>query len=435
MKGIGGFEPCTSSVSTQGSALTASRLLDGHASGRAVVEPRLYGADRAGGMRRGKGSSKILFVINSLAGGGAERVFCTLLAHSGEYLRDRSVEVVLLDDDEEAYRLPADIKVTRLGCGHGLLASFWRLRAHMKATRPDAVVSFLTRSNMAAVAAARAIGVPSIINERVNTSAHFSTGRAAMLSRAMVRHFYGKASRILAVSHGVADCLVDDFGVDRTRVGVCYNPLDAEAIAAAARQEPAFPVTRDDIVCAGRLVPNKNFALAIEAFRQQADGALGKARLIVMGKGPLRDELQRQIDTAGLDHRILLPGFCENPHAVIARAGVYLQTSNAEGFPNTLLEAMFLGTPCVATDCPSGPAEILGARAGEAGRFAEGAGGLVVPPNDASACARAITAAMEPAMRERLTEAGRRRAQDFTVARAVRGLWSAIDGAMAGEAS
>lgn len=370
---------------------------------------------------------KVLFVINSLAGGGAERVFSAILQASQDRAGRCDISVALLDQDPEAYRIPDAFPLHRLDCGHSLVRSVRRLSALVDEVRPDVALSFLTRGNLATVIAMRRRGKPAVISERVDTSAHLATGRAAWISKLMVKWSYPKAARVIAVSDGVAATLARDFGIAPGQIDVIANPVDADAIAERARAEPAIPVTADDAVVMGRLVENKNPALAVRAFA--ASRATG--RLILLGDGPDREALLALPEARALGDRLVLPGFVTNPHAVIARAGFLLSASNAEGFPNALVEALACGVPVVVTDCPSGPAEILAARPAGEGSFAEGRGGLIVPVNDRAAMTAAIDAMQDEALRGRLSAAGLERVRDFSVERAVARYWSVIEQALA----
>lgn len=364
----------------------------------------------------------VLLAINSLAGGGAERVFATILAASASRRPAYRLHVALLDDEPDAYALPDWVDVTRLDCGGSLWRSVAALRALARRLRPAVGCAFLTRANIAMVIAQRAIGRPVVISERVNTSAHLATSRMPWLSKALVRRYYRKADRILAVSAGVGDTLERDFGVSPDRLGVVYNPVDIEHIRNLGRAEPTMMVGPDDVVAMGRLVRNKNFKLAIDAFaRARASG-----RLILLGEGPMRDELGAHAAALGIADRVTIPGFQQNPYAIIARAGLFLLSSNAEGFPNALVEAMALGLPVCATDCRSGPAEILGVSQPPVGGYLEGSGGLLVPPDDREAMIAAITALDDPALRTRIVASGAVRVADFTLERAVEGFWSAL---------
>lgn len=370
-----------------------------------------------------KTNKRILFVINSLAGGGAERVFTTLIEGSFDRASRFEIAVALLDDDEEAYELPDWVTVFRLDSRHSLRRSQVAIRKLVKKWRPDVALAFLTRANVVTIRAMRSFGRSVLISERVNTSAHFASGRAAALSRFLVRRYYPRADRIIGVSQGVNDTLNDDFGVPESKMSVVYNPVDIDSIRRKAAETPSLAVESDDIVAMGRLVPNKNFSLAIRAFAKSSH----PGRLIILGDGPERDNLAQLAHEQGVADRVLMPGFQSNPYAIMAHAGLFLLSSNAEGFSNALVEAMAVGMPIVATDCRSSPAEILEAKSPEPGQYMSGRGGLLVPVDDVAAMASAISALENENLRRELTNEGACRVGDFTVQRAIKGFWSAID--------
>ncbi len=367
--------------------------------------------------------SRILFVINSLAGGGAERVFSRILRESVSRSEEYEIAVALLDQDPPAYGLPEHFTLFQLDARQSLIRSLISLRKTIDEFDPDLGVAFLTRANLATAGLMRLKGRPSIISERVNTAAHLSTGRLAGVTRAMVKWGYPMASEILAVSEGVRQGLIEDFAISSDKISVFYNPVDTQSIAESAKASADFEVRSSDIVAMGRLVPNKNFALAIRAFARSG----WQGRLLILGEGPLREDLTALAEELGVADRVCLPGFVANPYAVLARAGLFLLSSNAEGFPNALVEAMALGLPCVATDCRSGPAEILRAAHPAPGSFAEGAGGLLVPCNDASAMAEAIGALCDHQRAAQFSQSGLQRVQDFSVARCVESLWQSVE--------
>ncbi|WP_076072074.1 glycosyltransferase [Sphingomonas montana] len=369
---------------------------------------------------------KVMFVINSLTGGGAERVMATLMHGSAALAERHDIVLVLLDRDEDAYALPGWLRTIRLDCRHSLARSLTQLWRTVAVERPDVAVGFLTRANVVTAAVMAARRRPFLLSERVNTSAHLGAGRAAAASRLLVRATYRHATEILAVSEGVADTLVSDFGVSRTRVTAIPNPIDTDIIEARAAEPSAVPVTGPYIAAMGRLVPNKNFALAIEAFA--VSGIAG--RLVIMGQGPEEAALRALGQRLGLGDRLVLPGFVANPHAVIARADAVVLSSNAEGFPNALVESLAAGTPVVATDCPSGPAEVLDVRIGADGGPVAGRGGYLVPMNAVTPMAEALRAVVEPARRAALIEAGRARVRDYSVARGVERYWARIEAAL-----
>ncbi|WP_395397215.1 glycosyltransferase [Novosphingobium sp. BL-8A] len=373
---------------------------------------------------------RVLFVINSLAGGGAERVFTTLVRELDGPASGFAITVALLDEEaEEAYSLPEAVPVMRLDTGGGMFRSVTQLRRLVGRLRPDVTVSFLSRANVAAIVAMRRTGGPAVISERVNTTAHLKSGRFGFLSRLLIRGTYPAASRIVAVSEGVARTLESDFSVEPERICVIYNPVDIDRIRMLAAHKPEIGVSAQDFVTMGRLVPNKNTAMAIRALAaSRPDG-----RLIVLGEGPLRDELVALAASLGLADRVRLAGFVANPYAVLARAGAYLLTSNAEGFPNAMLEAMACGLPVIATDCPSGPAEILQASLESAEDGAAfGTGGALVAMDDDRAMALCMDRLLQPVARARCIREGLARVDAFSVAHAVEAFRKTISAAAAG---
>ncbi|EZP69695.1 putative glycosyltransferase [Sphingomonas paucimobilis] len=370
--------------------------------------------------------TKIMFVINSLAGGGAERIMAILLTSSVAQAEQYDIVLVLLDRDEEAYTLPEWLRVIRLDCGHSFTRSLreaWRV---IRAESPDLTLSFLTRANVVTAAVMAILRKPFILSERVNTLAHLGDGGSAALSKWMLRKTYPRATRICAVSEGVAATLVSHFGVARERIAVVANPVDIERIIMLAAQAPAPPLSTPYVAAMGRLVPNKNFTMAIEAFARS--GLQGN--LVIMGQGPQEAELRQLASRLGIGERVILMGFVVNPYAVIARADIMLLTSNAEGFPNALVEAMAAGAPVVATDCASGPAEVLDAHLGGRRAPAEGRGGLLVPVNDVESAATALRQMSDPAIRARFIESGQNRVKEFSVSRAVGRYWALIEEAL-----
>lgn len=400
--------------------------LPGDLSTSARAAPTDAGADAAAQQTR----KRILFIINSLAGGGAERVICTLLRASQGELRDSQISLLLLDREPAMYQAPQWVEVEQLDCRHSLLRSIWSVWRALRRVKPDLTVSFLTRSNVANIIAATLLGIPAVISERVNTSSHLGSGAGAAVARTLVKATYRKARRIIAVSQGVADDLHASFGVRNDRMAVIANPVDLDAIRAQAQSGAPLPIEGPYAVTMGRLVPNKNFSMLIDAFAKS--GIAGN--LAILGDGPEREALVRQIEALGLGGRVLMPGFSENPFPTLARAAFYVSPSNAEGFPNSLLEAMSVGLPVISTNCPSGPSEVLAdlkrEQVGPGVTFAPH--GILVAPNDPAAMAEALRAMADPARRQSYAERSPQRAADFGVARARDAYWTVIRGALVG---
>ncbi|GGB95319.1 glycosyl transferase [Novosphingobium endophyticum] len=339
---------------------------------------------------------RAVFIINSLAGGGAERIMTTLLRASGPW-RDRyDISLVLLDRERGAYPVPDWVDVIEFDSRHRLLPGVLALRRLLAELRPEVTLSFLTRANVSNIAATWGTQTTCIISERVNSSAHFGGRMRALASKLLLRLSYPRADHVIAVSDGVAQDLVRNFAVRSNRISIIPNPVDHALIETLGAKPMVPPVEGEFVAATGRLVPNKNFAMLIEAFAQS--GLPGS--LVILGEGPERRRLEAQIARFGLQGRVRLPGFVDNPFAILKRATLFALPSNAEGFPNGLVEAMACGLPVVATNCASGPSEILLDRAREAVQgLVPCAAGAVVPTNDPHAFAEALRLVHDPAMR------------------------------------
>lgn len=193
---------------------------------------------------------------------------------------------------------------------------------------------------------------------------------------------FARNDGMIAVSRGVADDHAHLMGWPPEAIHVAPNPVITPDIDEWAHQpvsHPWFQHERSNVVVAvGRLQPQKDFRTLISAFghlRQHHD-----ARLVIFGEGHLRPDLENYVDELGLTSYVDFPGFTRNVYAYLARSRLFVLSSAWEGSPNVLVEAMAVDTPVVATDCPSGPAEIV-----DNGRLAP-----LVPVGDAGAMAEAM---------------------------------------------
>ena len=193
------------------------------------------------------------------------------------------------------------------------------------------------------------------------------------------------ASRIdhaVAVSDGIAAELIDNGGLPARKVSTISNAVigdDFAARAAAEADHPWFEAGEPPVfVTAGRLVPMKDHATLLQAFAKVLHRR--PVRLMIMGTGPLHDELEALAGSLGIAADVAFLGFVQNPLPFMRQASAFVLSSRSEGFGNVLVEAMGCGTPVVATDCPYGPAEIL-----DRGRY-----GVVVPQQDPDALAQGM---------------------------------------------
>jgi glycosyltransferase involved in cell wall biosynthesis len=229
-----------------------------------------------------------------------------------------------------------------------------------------------------------------IVAREANTLSEQIARRRLLFVRhlpALARAWYPRAAGIVAVSDGVADDLARLCGLPRERIATIHNPLDVAHIRQLAAEEPEEPWLREAtgppvILAAGRLMPAKDFTMLLRAFALVR--AQREARLVILGRGPERLRLLWLARRLGIARDVRLPGYSPNPFAHMARARVFALSSRYEGLANVLREALACGCSVVATDCPSGSAEVL--RGGELGRL--------VPVGDARAMADALLAAL-----------------------------------------
>jgi glycosyltransferase involved in cell wall biosynthesis len=245
-------------------------------------------------------------------------------------------------------------------------------------------------ANIVAVWARRLTGIPQriILNEQ-NTLTSVSTGEKDLrwkLYPALAKWFYPWADGITAVSKGVADDLALATRLSSDQIQVIYNPIVTPALqkkSEAILEHPWFRSGEPPVVLGvGRLVAQKAFDMLIEAFAQVRRSQ--PARLLILGEGEERPMLEALVRQLGLEGDVELPGFVSNPYPYMAHADLFVLSSRWEGLPTVLVEAMSLRTQVIATDCPSGPREIL----------RNGLYGQLVPVGDPDALALAIENAL-----------------------------------------
>ncbi|MCU7556115.1 glycosyltransferase [Alteromonas sp. ASW11-19] len=298
-----------------------------------------------------------VFIINSLEGGGAERVMCKLLTilESWYAEQQQKVYLLLLDDTEEAHHCPGYVIKETLASGGSLIRGYTLLHQRLKKLQPEYCVSFLTRANILNAVLGKTLSYRSILSERVNTSSHLSGGWRDKISKQLVKTTYPLADRVIAVSAGVKADLVRNFGLASGNIHIVYNPYDIAEIEDLAAQPVQDLPTVPYIIGSGRLVENKNFSLMLKAYAR----ADIEEHLVILGQGELHAQLQTLTNQLGIAERVHFLGFKANPYPYLRGASYFVSTSNAEGFPNAIVEAMCLGKPVLATNCESGPAEIL----------------------------------------------------------------------------
>ncbi|MEO0498267.1 MAG: glycosyltransferase [Pseudomonadota bacterium] len=357
--------------------------------------------------RRGR----VCFLINSMEGGGAERAMANLLHYLLPTLDGYDVELLLLDDLTMAQTLPSHLPVKALDGKGSFPRSYSELQRHWStaSNRPDVCVSFLARANVLNVWLARKFGHRAIISERVHTSSHVAASRIAPLLRWITRMSYPKADQVVAVSRGVQQDLSQNYAVPASKISVIGNAIDEARLTRLATQAPAFPLPDDFLLGMGRLVPNKNFSLVLEAYAAVAEAP----PLVLLGQGPEEGALREQAARLGIEDRVQFAGFIENPYPIMARARALVSASRAEGFPNTIIEAITLGCPVIATDCPYGPADVITGPVSSYPPWPEKANGILIAMEDRVAMTAAIQSIGDDDMRDHYAKKAKERSSAY----------------------
>lgn len=336
-------------------------------------------------------SDRILLVLPSLERGGGERV---LLQLAGSFLTaGREVHVAaLLGGGPLRTAVPDAVTLHELidtGDAPRGLALAWealpRLASLIRSVKPHAVLSTMTGTNLLVVLACMRANIRTRLVLREASSL---VNTKSALKRQAMRWLYRRADGLVAVSAGVAQDL-RRLGFSDDRIHVIRNPVDVERLRqlASVGLPPAMQDKTPYVVSLGRLTEAKDFPTLLRAYAISA--LRGSHRLIIVGEGEQRANLENLMGDLGLADRVLLTGAMDNPHGVVAGAAMHVLSSRWEGYPNVLLEALALSVPVVATDCPHGPREIL-----NGGRY-----GRLVPVGDAVALASAMDAELkQPSM-------------------------------------
>ena len=319
-----------------------------------------------------------------LGGGGAERMMVHLAA--GLVERDVRVDIVLARAEGPYLgEIPPNVRVVDLGRG-SVSSAIPALARYLRHEGPDVLLATLRHVSLAAAIAHAVARSGSLLFIReANTPSRLDVPLRNLKARGVgwaMRLVYARATSVLAVSEGVAEDLIRTQGIPASKVVTVYNPVVTPDVAERSHLDPCHTWLSGDgppvVLGVGSLQPRKDFTTLIEAFALVRKAR--RVRLIILGEGPLRGALESRVHELGLADEVDLPGFAANPFAFMSRASVFVLSSVVEGLPGVLIQALACGCPVVATDCPSGPHEIL-----EGGRLGE-----LVPTRDPLAMASAI---------------------------------------------
>ena len=219
----------------------------------------------------------------------------------------------------------------------------------------------------------------------------------------LIRTIYRRADSLIAISEGVKRDLIESFDIEPEKVEVIYNPVITDEVYELMNESVSHPFfsTPDPVyIGVGRLTEQKNFSHLIRSFNEVVSRQ--DAKLIILGKGDREQQLKNLCSELSISDHVSFPGFVDNPYKYMSKSDVFVLSSKWEGFGNVIVEAMACGTQVVATDCESGPAEIL-----ENGRY-----GHLVPVDQVQTLANMMEDALDNPYNDQLLQ---ERASDFHV--------------------
>lgn len=324
--------------------------------------------------------------------GGAERVITILLRHLdhsrfechlalvGEgraFLEEvpREVTVHHLRISRMRYCAPAIVKLSRQVKPDTILSTVIFLNAMLMLTRP-----FLS-------------GRPRILLREASLPSAFlsQVARNPRILKWMYRRLYPKAEQIICLTDAAINDMVEHLGISRDKLVRIYNPVDVEMVRRLAEDaESPYRGSGPHVIAMGRLQREKAYDVLLRAFSSVLK-RLPQAQLTILGEGPLEAQLKKQAVELDIDHAVAFSGFQKNPWPYVKHADLFVLSSRFEGLPNALLEALALGVPVVATDCPGGVREIQ-----KSAREI-----VLVPPEEDVALGAAIVAALSKPKSER----------------------------------
>lgn len=374
---------------------------------------------------------RVLLLLPSLHGGGAERVAMLLMKHvdparfdvrmgllrkSGPYvaaLDEARLDVAtfgqrFLDFDqgnEKVYKPASLLPAIVLTPANVVLM--------LRRFRPDVVVSFRKGMSIITLGAILLYGRSKlrwIAREGNNTIAvihdELKSSAARRVVQELTARVYGAADRLLTICHEMEDDLARELQLPRKTLCTIHNAVDLAEVEEHAAQDPPADLALDEpyLIAVGRLERQKGIDVLLRAFAQSAHRT--SHRVLLVGRGSHEQQLRELAAELGIADRVTFAGWQDNAWSLMRRARLFALPSRWEGFGNVVIEALACGAPVVVSDCSYGPKEIV----------RNGVDGLVFPVDDVKETTRTIDRVLgDPALAARLTAAGKERARDFDV--------------------
>ena len=345
---------------------------------------------------------KVTLIIHALGGGGAERVMSIIANYWASQGWD--ITLIMLVDSTEApfYQLDPRIELKPLGIAADsanlfvAIANTWRrvktLRREIIASKPDVAIGFMNSVNVYNIWACWNLNIPTIVSEHTYPGAN----DAGRIWQFLMKKFYRYADVVTVLTQNAVPFYPPESGY---RTIVMPNPIATPEPAISIERASAPPkggrlLPTHSLISVGRLDPRKGFDLLFRAFDQIRDRH-PDWQLTILGEGEMRSELEQLRSELKLVDCVHLPGAVKNVSEYLHQADLFVMSSRVEGFPMALCEAMACGVATIATDCLSGPSDIIDS----------GVNGLLVSSEDVNALAVGLDALMsDPAKRQQLAQ-------------------------------
>ena len=307
-------------------------------------------------------NTKILFVITTMGGGGAERIISYL---SNYFCQKDNTEVslLLLKEEGNTYidQLSKKVQIYNLNLKGRLRWNVLKIVRSISKIRPNICFIGLDGLNILLapfVPYFKSVGIRMIVRE---TNVLSSMWGNSHIKKIPYRLFYNNYNNIICQSKDMADDLIKNWAIRHKKITIINNPVDTATI----REKSDEPITNginltpEYFVSVGRLSPQKGFDRLIKLIHQLVRQSLFPYRLLIIGDGADKIKLKNLIRSLQLDDIVILLGRLDNPYQITKHAKGFILSSYFEGFPNVLLEANALGVPILANNCPGGINEII----------------------------------------------------------------------------
>lgn len=364
---------------------------------------------------------KVGLLINSMGMGGAERVVSTILK---AFVSEGIAVTLICIEDDFFYEIPNEIDIEILSSKKftswekvlGLFTLAMRLKNVVTRKGLDHVLSMSNRANYVNVLS-RFIGSHHkvTIAMRSNPSLYNSSGLKKHINLLLMKLLYPFADEYFFQTDAMRQEYKSYCSMKKP-FSIIFNPIDTEKITSLCDEESVQ--MEDEYICMlGRLEHVKRIDIALSAFKIAKDKLGSIPNLVIVGDGPERDRLEDLSRSMSLERSVIFAGKKANPYGILRHAMFFVLSSESEGFPNALIEALACGLPVITTDCVSGPREILGPvvkNITEAVQLRKW--GITVETNNPSALAAAMELfVIDAEVRKHLASEAKNRAKDFDI--------------------